>query len=462
MKRIWICLLLLAGMLCGCHNSENTWPGYAGSLEGYEYCHAEGRDRAWEEDILYLAETCLSTHPYVMETDCWVYRYPEPFGDPKTAYSSEIYQEKIRNRFLDRVNRVIPRIPEYTDARLAYEAKGIVAALGDIHSNVTVTAGDERVFPVCFVPITDGTEIRLYAVRVPEEHENIYLGRLVAVNDVPVEKIIEDLTPYIPAENQYFPIYAIAGSYSPGMISLKNALVTIGVMEPDADSARFTFETKTGVVEQDIAAIKAEVYSQIDKIIHPMASVGEGLFRSGENYWYEWIEEDTLYIRIASLREDPDYSFLRYTSGLSEELRTAEAPVRIILDFRYNTGGPPYTSQWTKFVEAVNHCQTDGIYLLINGNCISSGVAAPYQLTQALEGAELVGTPTAQFPNSPAGQKVYTLPNSGLQFSISQTYSMFAQDETDTALWPDITIYQTWEDYQNCKDTVLEYVRSLP
>lgn len=461
MKKIGILLLALTLLLCGCAE-ENSWPGYDGNMEGYTYCHAEGRDRQWEEDFLYLAETCLTTHPYLMENVCWTYTYREPFSEAKTAWSRDIFRKETRDRFLERVNALIPQIPDWSDDKLAWEVRGLIASLGDIHSTMHPAVEDERVLPLGFVPIAGESGYSLYAVSVPKTHESAYLGRLTAINGIPVETIVEALTAYVSAENAYYPIHAIAGIRSPGLLCVRSALCAVGVVEADAASARFSFETDGGIVECAVEAVKPEEYGKLELQTHPMYTSGGGIFRKNDNYWYEWLEEDTLYLRLASLREEADCSFLRYVTEAAGELQKANFPVRLILDFRCNTGGPPYITQWQYLVDAIRNCETDGVYILTNGSCISSGVAAPYQLAQAIPAARLVGSPTAQFPNGAAGQQTYALPHSGLTFSLSRSYSCFAPGKTDSALHPHMPVEQTWEDYVNSRDTVLDYVLNLP
>lgn len=40
---------------------------YTGTLDGYSYYYSDSRDRQWEGDILYLAETFLQNEPYLAE-----------------------------------------------------------------------------------------------------------------------------------------------------------------------------------------------------------------------------------------------------------------------------------------------------------------------------------------------------------------------------------------------------------
>lgn len=436
---------------------EPGWPGYSGTMEDYAYCHAEERDRAWEEDILYLAQTCLDNHPHVTGEPVWTYTFWEPFGSKTSGFSDEIYREETRTAFIELVNQVIAGIPEYTDVQMAYEMLRIVASLGDIHSSVTVGTKDDEIFPVRYEYFTEDGIVSVYAVQVAEEYEDIYLGKLVAVNGIPVEEIIKKLIPYIPSENEYYPIRAIVS----GSLSAKNALHAVGILGLEDKGAEFTFETGNGIVVRTITAVPKSEFQQLEMIKHPMTTDDAVMRHQNRNYWFEVLENNVLYMRISSLNEESDYTFLKCLLDAGHVLQEAEQPMRLIVDFRFNHGGPEHFNQWNQFIDSIQKSNIDSIYLLINEECVSSGVAAPYQLAKRLENAQLVGSPTAQFPNSPAAQIEYKLPNHGNSFYISGNYFLFAPDEEDTALRPDVTVYQTWNDYQNNIDTVLQYVLSL-
>ena len=464
MKKRWIWLLIFTLGLWGCGIKEPAWPGYFGTMEGYEYCWPEEqqRNRTWEKDILFLAQTCLENHPYVAGEPVWTYTYSEPFGAKSSGFSDDIYREETRTAFIELVNQVIAQIPEYTDVQMVYEARRIVASLGDIHSSLTVSMAEEEIFPVRYEYMIEDGMASIYAVQVPEEYEDIYLGKLISINNIPVEEIIERLTPYIPSENEYYPICPIVKGGTFGMLSAKNALHAVGIVDLEDESAEFSFETESGIIKRTIMSLQKNEYEQLEMVRHPMTTDEAIVNHQDDYYWYEILENNVLYMRISSLHEESDYSFLRYLVEAARVVQEAEKTMRVVMDFRYNHGGPEHLSQWNMFLQSIQDCPTDGVYILINEECISSGVAAPYQLAKSIEGAKLVGSPAAQFPNSPAGQAAYKLPNNGAAFYISAAYFAFAPGEADTALRPDVEVYQTWEEYLGGTDSVLDYVLTLP
>ena len=71
MKKFFTCFILSLFLfsLCACGTEKVNWPGYSGTMEGYEYCHTDEEYRKWEEDILSLAEAFLNYHPKLVNTE---------------------------------------------------------------------------------------------------------------------------------------------------------------------------------------------------------------------------------------------------------------------------------------------------------------------------------------------------------------------------------------------------------
>ena len=457
----FIIVILILCTLCACGSKQPSWPGYVGTMDGYTYCYTEGRDLQWEEDILYLAESFLADHPYLSNKDFMIHTASELFGTMEYEYTNVLYNDSLRSEFLSNINALIPQIPKLTDAQILYELKRIVASVGDIHTNLTAVSAEDMVFPLAFEHITDESGVSLYAVRVPEAYESIYLGKLTAINDVSIEEILEKLSAFTPAENDHYFLYATVKPRSTNaMLTLHNALQAIGVVKETDTSAAFTFETTSGSVTQMVDAIPITESKNQSWLRHPMATEARLIYHQDSNYWYELLENDVLYVRFSSMYQDSVQSFDSFLTQVASVLRNAENPLRLILDFRYNGGGIDYSNTLKSFSASVNRCATDGVFILINGGSASAGVYAPFALRNAIDGAVLAGSPTAQLINCPADSFAYILPNSGYNFRISSEYFRYVPSENADALYPDVTIYQTWDDYLQSVDSVLHYALS--
>ena len=160
----------------------------------------------------------------------------------------------------------------------------------------------------------------------------------------------------------------------------------------------------------------------------------------------------------------PDYTIDNLFSEVRTAMRDSGKPLKVILDFRGNGGGYVHESTLNGFVRATEWYDHDGVYILIDGNCFSAGVMAPYYLRQAVEGAVLVGAPTGQGLIFPANSAQYALPNNGVVFTIGDEITCVDRDWVGDALVPDAEVYQTLEDYEKKEDMVIateENVRNI-
>lgn len=459
MKRFIIISLILVMLLCACGQQVPHWAGYSGSLDGYEYCHADERDRMWEEDILFYANTFLTEHPLLVDDDFMnlVMQASPEFGGYEYVYdySSSVYSQAAREEFLAQINRLIPEIGEYTDTEIVYELARVTASLSDAHSAVDVGFRDN--FPLQFARLSDGTGMGFYPVAVSAPYEELLLQKLVAVNDVPIADIAQRLSPYISHENDEWVMWKLANPHSAGFLTQRAALEIIGVMEPDDSGAAFTFEAENGVREYTIECLSAQEYAQT-----PMITRDAPMWRNGEYYWYELLDQGgSLYVRFQKMHEEPECSMSLFLAEARKALRNAPEPMRIIFDLRDNPGGYSFMAEMNSLISAVNQSPTDGVYVLINEGTFSAGVQTAYRLANGIEGAKLVGSPTGQFVNSFSTPVEFTLPNHGYPFYVSSVFLYGAREESGNALCPDILVYQTLDDYKRNRDTVLEYVLGL-
>ena len=443
--------------------AEN-WPGYSGTMDGYEYFHTGERDRIWEEDILYLAERYLETHPMLADIEIMHnVTEIEPHSlrfEIKHKYSDELYNETTKNAFIASINELIPRVSELTGVEIAYEINRILTTLGDAHVGLNIGWRDH--FPIEFEAIYKDGDPSYYAVRVLQGFEHLLLGKLTAINGVPIDDIVDRLRVYQPHENEYWLINSLANSYCYGCLLTEiDALQIIGVAEANATDAVFTFETENGVVDAAIPIVSADAYETEQLVSHPMLEHFAFHARKG-NYWHDLINEGkTLYIRFCKMYEDPEYLIYNFLGEIQKIIRESETPLQIVFDFRNNHGGNFFLEDFNRLVTAINQSPTNGIYILINNGSYSAGNIAAYRLRHGIMGAELVGSPTGQFVNTFGDRTTYTLPHNGCPFYVPTLYYWIEQDITHDAQYPDIWVEQTLEDCKNNIDTVLQYVLDL-
>ena len=458
MKKIVCMLLVLLLLLSGCGAQEPAH--YTGTMEGYEFYHTTERNRLWEEDILYLAEQFLQTHPLLANKRIMhSYMAVDPktnLFDQKYDLTDELYNESVKNEFIAQINELIPRISRLSNAKIAYELQRIIATLNDPHSGMDV--GFRDYFPLQFEAFYEGDETVYRVARAPQAHSNLLLAKLKAINGVPVEEIVEKLRDYVAYDNEYWMIREIANPDSPAcLLTQRVALQKIGI-PCVANFAVFTFETEEGMERAIIPSVSAYLYEEMEMVSHP--TLEKLAYNTRDDlYWYELMDGGkTMYIRFDAEEENPEWTLNDFRAEVQKIIRESERPLQIVFDFRNNSGGYLLLDEFNGLTKTINRASTNGVYILIDSGSFSAGVLFPHQLRKGIEGAVLVGTPAGQFANTFGGSIEYTMPNTGYPFYVSSMYIWGEKDVTQDALYPDVLIHQSLEDYLNGVDAALQYV----
>lgn len=451
------CVLILL-VLCGCNSETQAWQGYGGTMDGYEFFYSDDRNRAWEEDILCLAETYLTQHPVLSGEDYLTITYHGSYESEELSRTNVLYDPAQRQAFIEQVNLLIPRIGELSDTEILFEIQRIVASLSDCHSSVRIPL--EEFFPILLETMADEDGCSYYARIVPDDWEELLYGKLVSINGTSVDEIVTRLSTYISHEYEAFVHQRMSqGKY----LTRKDALQIIGVLGPADDTAEFTFETACGMVTCDLNTVTKDEFERMECVDGSMRRRNIPMYRYADEkvYWYEVLEDNTLYIRVTSMSEDPNQSWNVFYSEIGNTLKHAEKPMKLVIDLRYNSGGSHYVLK--NLIPQIQKNDTNGVYILINGGTASASVLASRLFADSIPGLLLVGTPAAQPANMLAlNQRTPDkMPNSGYEFQVSRKYAIAAPDCDEQSLFPDITVYQTIDDYKIGKDTVLEYILAI-
>ncbi|WP_202987699.1 S41 family peptidase [Cellvibrio polysaccharolyticus] len=130
----------------------------------------------------------------------------------------------------------------------------------------------------------------------------------------------------------------------------------------------------------------------------------------------------------------------------------------LIIDLRDNHGGDFFVglrlAQRLVLADSINW--KSGVYVLINNVTFSAAMSNAAQFQQLLN-AKLVGEPTGARPSGYQDMGSFTLPNSQLELTWSKRLYRFNDSQKD-ALYPDVTIKLSINDYINRKDPQLLWI----
>lgn len=451
MKRVLQILLvnILLIVLIGCEKSN--WQEYTG--QEYSYYYSEGRDRLWEEDLIDLANNYLDIHPYLIDKEILGYYYYFDQG-----WFNSFDSDKKTN-FLASVNELIPKIKDLSDLEILYEIQKVIAGLEDFHSMIT-DMPYESGFPISVEPLSNEGMINYYVVTAPEEYSELIFDELVSINDIPIQEVIEKIKPYISSQNQYWTERFATqwGSY----LSIQNLqiLKSCGVLSKEDTSAAFTFKDEHGYQTIELQSISNKDHANILFVRRTPKYVLDYLNEEThpDNFWYEMIDEEFYYLRIAEFNNDSNVTLMQCVSRFSKEI-TGKEKVDVILDLRGNSGGRNLDGE-KELVKLLQEDNVSEVYVLIDSSTASYAVSFASMLNTENDKVVLAGTPAAEGAEGLGYSYLsyFEMPHHGYTYGVANTWYQHASDETYDALDPEIVIYQSLNDYLNGKDTVLSSV----
>ena len=426
--------------------------GYTGTTDGYIYRYADGRDREWEEDILFLAQYALENHPYLTEM-CETMDIYRRWGK-----SDEFYDPELRELFIQNVDALIGEVPQLDDMGVLYGMQKVLNTLHDMHSIVWLFYGDR--FPIAFEGFYEEDGLKLYTVMVPADREDAIFCQLYSVNGYTVDEVFELLTPYTSQETQEAVESMIINNFLPYLDPLRAA----GIIEKDADAVEYVLLNEDG--EKVSLKLTADSYENVQTAdvldMRPTAQGWYAYARDNEvTYWFDYIlEENTVYVRVNAFLEMEDMPYGDFYDWVLDICRRAYKPAKLIVDLRDNGGGYQYY-ELVNYASSISFINDLTTYILIDTDSASAAVLEPVVMCDCNENAYIVGTPAMQSPIIATNRESLKFPNhEDHWFRISTRINVY-DNFADETLMPDIEIYPTFDDYKNGVDTILEAVKAF-
>lgn len=413
----------------------------------YEYRYEEGRDRKWEEDIVYLARCYLGLempsmrHPRLMDQEVGT-----AFGN--TVIIENLFDQAIYDAFCQELLSLIDQIPALRDEEVFYGAQKAVALLNDGHSTI-LEPNDWCYFTPLTELIADEEGIGVYLTGVPKELEAYLMAKLTAINGVPVDEAVEKLVPYLSSDSPYLVRFKL---FTAGMLMDLNLLQMAGLVGWEEDTAEFTVVTRSGEETSfTTTALPLNTHGEIEMICQAFASPWEG---HGEaDYWAEYRGE-SVYIRINQFKEDSTFRYSDLAAQIDQLLENN--PQKLIVDLRHNPGGT-YGNSMYYFVNDLCSLEVPETYVLIDDSTYSAAVMMASNLRQ--QGSfQLAGTPAGQAALGFGNFTTPKTPNHKIPFTVALKSYRCWKGGNEDALMPDVEIHQTLDDKLKGVDTVMEAV----
>lgn len=363
------------------------------------------------------------------------------------------HDEITKDEFLIYKNEVEERIYKIkNDLEFVCEMQYLVSKFKDVHTYIGIDYekfGFEKVKTIPFAIERFDDKYRI--VEVIDEYKE-YLGyNLIEINGVKISEIKDKLDNIQSNENKY-----ISESNFIDNITMIHNLSYINIADFDSSNVVLSLQSDN----TDIIKINYPVILMSDiKKINIEKRDKQSKYYDQNNYSSLKIDNNTYLIRINRCEEDKNYMLAEFEKQISTDMEINNFN-KVIIDLRYNPGGTAKFDNMINILKKYQEKDNFEVYTLISNRTCSLGVVTAMLINQNLKNT-IVGTPTGNKANFNAyGSRRYFL-GGYLVFAYSAKYVVTCPYDDMMAVYPDITIEETYDNYMNGVDTVFEAVLNM-
>ncbi|ACV27580.1 S41 family peptidase [Kangiella koreensis] len=357
----------------------------------------------------------------------------------------DLYHQLTYKDFEREINSIKSQLPSLSHEEIVIELMRLTHKVGDGHTTIPLWDQKYQKFPLELKVINN----EVLVTGSSNEYANLIGNELVAINGTPIKRIYELFAEVVPfAENDYSTPIRVAQ-----YMMTAELLRGFDIINDEKD-VEFTFKN----LEQNFKYhLSASQNTQITQRINfkqklpfkPYGGVDDDL-------WYGAADKGkTVYVNFEK------YSSMTKMDEMSAELLRFVNHYKtenIIIDLRGNEGGDFFIglklAQVLVLANSINW--KSGVYVMIDNETYSAAMSNASQYAQLLN-ATLVGQPTGSKPTGYQDMWQFSLPNSGLIVTYSKRMYRF-KDGDKEAIFPDVAIELTAEDYMRANDKSLQWV----
>jgi hypothetical protein len=305
----------------------------------------------------------------------------------------------------------------------------------------------------------------IYIQGTTKDHKNILGKRILAINELPIETVVERLQTLFVADNE-----AMTKKNVPWMLNSNAILSFLDITA--GEKATFTLADTEGKEEKVVLPAIEWKYDKEQLAFLEQDSVAFTLKKLPKWFWKEYFPDDKImfvqYNRCDGKEVRKKYykdnkaeypSFKEFGKKLLKELKQNDVE-KLVFDMRYNGGGS--SRQGTELIKDIAKLDLNGkhkIYVLIGRQTFSSAILNTLDFKQETD-AVLIGEPTGGMPNHFGEVRSFTLPNNKLKVRYSTKYFKKVEEDVST-ITPDIEIETFFNDYRSGIDPVWEYIKKI-
>ena len=372
-------------------------------------------------------------------------KHADPFWlSDQEKFSTQVYQSaKILSQ------------PGIASEQGLVELMKVIASLRDGHSSI---AGEDRYTYFGYVPMSlEWFEEGFILNRVTREYEEVLGARLLSIEGMEIEEVLEKLRTVIPHANESRVL-----KFAPYYLHLPGLLYGLGISS-SADVMKLKFENSAGKsFELELKNLGADGETEMRSLEAQMPDIPLHRQKADRSYWFSYLEkEKILYLKFNRVSSDKEESIWAFTERLFEFVEANQIE-KFVVDIRDNGGGNGGLSAglW-KGIEDNPKINQSGKLFVITGYKTFSAALSFASYLELRTKAIFVGQEACDYLNHPGDSEDYALSNSGIRARLSALYhqSSFFQDERQS-LFPDHKLIPSFASFEQGKDEALDFIKA--
>ncbi len=387
-------------------------------------------------------------------------------------FHKDLFHQMSREQFDTAIKKLYDRIPTLARHQIIVEMQRIVAMAGDGHTNIYPTRDPKigfHVFPVKMYFFRDGLFIR----SADKEYADLPGAKVIKIGNATALQAYTAVREIIGRDNEMDVKF-----FAAHLLVMPEVLHALG-LSGNAESAKFTFETKSGQKVVELRAAGAVEMMPADTDMSWLPKTGWTDSRTGagaaasataagplwlrdpqNKFWYEYLPDSrTVYFQYNQVGNKDNETLAAFSKRLFAFVE-ANPVERLVIDMRLNRGGNGEFNRplLLDIIKSAKINQRGKLFAIIGRSTFSAAQFMANNL-EKYTNCIFVGEPSGSKGNIYGDSRKITLPNSGMTVRVS-VYYWQDWNPWDTRPWtaPEITAELTSEDYRLNRDPALEAV----
>lgn len=363
-----------------------------------------------------------------------------------------LFFQKSKVDFFKEIADLKADIDSLNDYEVKLQIAKIVASIRDAHTSVPLPIN--LLLPLELYWFSDG----IYVISSPLEYSDILHRKIIKVNEIAIEEVINVLSSIISFENE-----AYLKSQLPKYFPAIELLYDLGLVN-DIDSLELTYEDENKNIRTlEIKSLplreSKEKLSLIKNDLLHSSNLPIYKRNSDKYYWFLYIDTSNIvYFKYNACRDMLPTDAVTFCKELMQFIEE-NVVEKLIIDLRNNFGGNSLLLD--DFIEYIKHCdklnKKGNLFVIVGRETFSSALLNAFSLKENTS-AIFLGEPTGGKPNCYGEVERFSLKNSGLTVCYSTKYYRIIEDDTLASFLPDVDIELSIQNYVNNTDPYFEYI----